>query len=271
MRSLWEKILTFLGRTDTHSWYPDSVRDAAYTRSYRAIRIGIGFLGLLLPLLFIIGEAFFLRGGVHVRGSISAYYHTAIQDLFVGGLCVIGFMLATYMAGELKTLDFWASLVAGVAVLGVVFFPTTRSGLSPGAPACGSQPEPSGCSAVEQVLGEHPTAVIHGVCAIVFIVSLAVMSFLFAGSEILPCQPRPRILRTPLFAVHGICAIVILVAGIWAFTGVDLGPLTRLYVGEVAAVWAFGLSWLLAGFYLTAPARHGSVQADRQPSVGAAS
>jgi hypothetical protein len=31
--------------------------------------------------------------------------------------------------------------------------------------------------------------------------------------------------------------------------------LTPLYIGEVAAVWAFGISWLLAGFYLTAPHR----------------
>jgi hypothetical protein len=32
--------------------------------------------------------------------------------------------------------------------------------------------------------------------------------------------------------------------------------LTPLYIGEVASVWAFGISWLLAGFSLTAPARH---------------
>jgi hypothetical protein len=102
----------------------------------------VGFLGILLPILFIIGEAFFLRGGVHVRGSLSAYYHTSMQDIFVGGLCVIGFLLVTYTAGEPRTWDFVASLIAGIALLGVVFFPTSRSGLPPGAPACGSQPEP---------------------------------------------------------------------------------------------------------------------------------
>jgi hypothetical protein len=53
-----------------------------------------------------------------------------MQDIFVGGLYIIGFLLATYMAGEFDTMDFWASLIAGVAVLGVVYFPTTRAGLS---------------------------------------------------------------------------------------------------------------------------------------------
>jgi hypothetical protein len=248
----------------THSRYPDQARDGAYTSSYRVIRLVVGVLGVLLPILLIVGEAYFLRGGVHVRGSLSAYYHTAMQDIFVGGLCVIGFLLATYMAGEPRTLDFWASLIAGVAVLGVVFFPTSRSGLPVGAAACGIAPEPSGCSFVEQTLGEHQTAVIHGVCAIVFIFFLAIMSFLFATSEVLPETARLAargragrgVFRKPaLFWIHSTCALVILAAGAWAFAGAGIWELTRLYIGEVVSVWAFAFSWLVAGFYLTAPAR----------------
>jgi hypothetical protein len=269
MRALDERIVNSLN-VNAHSRYPYSGRDEAYTRSYRVIRLAVGFLGILLPILFIIGEAFFLRGGVHVRGSLSAYYHTSMQDIFVGGLCVIGFLLATYMAGEPRTWDFVASLIAGIAVLGVVFFPTSRPGLPPGAPACGSQPEPPGCSPVEQALGEHTTAQIHAGCAIAFIVCLAVMSFLFATSEVrsrterypAPGQPEPSVFRNSvLFLIHALCGLVILLAGAWAFLGMNIGELTRLYVGEVASVWAFGLSWLVAGFYRTAPARPGSTRA----------
>lgn len=263
MPALSARILDLLAAMNTHSRFAGSGRDAAYTRSYRVMRLVVGFLGVALPLIFIIGEAFFLRGGVHVRGSISAYYHTSMQDIFVGGLCVIGFLLATYMAGELRTLDFWASLIAGVSVLGVVFFPTSRSGLPVGAPACGSVPEPPGCSAVEQTLGEHQTAVIHGACAIVFILFLAIMSFLFATSEVLSKQDRltarggrSKVFRNPaLFWIHSSCALVILAAGAWAFAGAGIWELTPLYIGEVAAVWAFGLSWLIAGVAKTAPAR----------------
>jgi hypothetical protein len=45
-----------------------------YFRSYLLIRAAVGFIGVVLPLLFIIGEAF-IGAGVQVRGSISAYYH----------------------------------------------------------------------------------------------------------------------------------------------------------------------------------------------------
>jgi hypothetical protein len=277
---LGERVLDLLARTHTHSRYPRDRRDQAYTRSYRAIRLVVGFLGIVLPILFIIGEAYYLKGGVHVRGSLSAYYHTPMQDIFVGGLCVIGFLLATYMAGEVKSWDFWASLVAGVAVLGVVFFPTSRSGLPRGAPACGNvEPAPAGCSFVEQSLGEHRTALIHAGCAVVFILGLAVMSFLFASSEVLavgkrsigPGRAKPSRFRNAfLFWAHTTCAVIILAAGAWVFVGKALGvqiwELTPLYVGEVASVWAFGLSWLLAGFHLTAPARPGAVAAE-EPSL----
>src|SRR6266581_3942857 len=119
-----------------HSRYPDHGRDRAYTRSYRISRLVVGFLGVLLPIVFIVGEAAYLRGGVHVRGSLSAYYHTSMQDIYVGGLCVIAFLLITYMAGE------------------------------------------------------HPTAVVHAVSAAVFIAFLAVMSFLFAISEVRSAKER---------------------------------------------------------------------------------
>jgi hypothetical protein len=253
MGALGERVLD-----SAHSRYRGS-RDKAYTRSYRAIRLVVGFLGIALPLIFIFVEAFLLKGGVHVRGSLSAYYHSPLQDIFVSGLCVIGMLLATYMAGEWRTLDFWASLIAGIAVLGVVFFPTTRSGLPTGAPACGSIPQPPGCSFVEQQLGEHTTAVIHAACAVVFIVFLAVMSSLFAVSEVRPKKDRladsiRRILVSKVrFGIYSACALIILIAGIWAFLGVGVWQLTPLYIGEVASVWAFGISWLLAGFSLTAP------------------
>jgi hypothetical protein len=262
---LGRKALDRLVGLRTHSSYPEDQRDRAYTRSYRVIRLVVGILGIVLPFIFIIGEWRYLRGGVHVRGSLSAYYHTSMQDLFVGGLVVIGFFLATYMAGEASSWDFRVSLLAGIAALGVVFFPTSRSGLPVGAPPCGDASFPPGCSFVEQELGEHPTAVIHAVFAIVFIVSLAIMSLLFALSEVIPGQSRPHpegsvVFRSrKLFTAHVALGVVILLAGLWVFVGgalhADIWELTPLYVGEVVAVWAFGASWLLAGFYRTAPAR----------------
>jgi uncharacterized membrane protein HdeD (DUF308 family) len=64
------------------------------------------------------------------------------------------------------------------------------------------------------------------------------------------------VFRKPVrFWIHSSCALVILAAGAWAFAGAGIGELTRLYIGEVASVWAFGLSWIIAGIAQTAPAR----------------
>ena len=119
MSALGERVVDFLVE-HTHSRYVGN-RDEAYTSSYRVIRLVVGFLGVSLPIVFFFVEGFVLQGGVHVRGSLSAYYHTSMQDIFVGGLCIIGLLLSTYMAGEWKSLDFGASLIAGVAVLGSSF------------------------------------------------------------------------------------------------------------------------------------------------------
>jgi hypothetical protein len=218
-----------------------------YVRSYLLTRTIVGIMGILLPFILIVGEVYFLRGGVHVRGSLSAYYHTSMRDIFVAGLCVIGFLLITYMSGLTRTWDFWLSLVAGVALLFVVFFPTRRPGLSQDAPLCGTTPEPGGCSPVQQQFGENLVAGVHFAGAVVFILSLAWISFLFARRE-------KKYRSEPMARVQRICGWTILGAVAWVVLGellkIEIGELTPLYLGEVISVWAFGVSWLLKGLDL---------------------
>jgi hypothetical protein len=216
-----------------------------YVESYLLIRTVVGIIGIVLPFVFIVGEAYFLSGDVHVRGSISAYYHTSMRDIFVGALCVTGFLLATYMSAQPRTYDFWFSLVAGVAVLFVVFFPTSRPGLLPDAPRCGTTPMPPGCSPVQQKFGETPVAAVHFVCAVIFILCLAAIAFLFAYRE-------TRYEHDAVMAnIQKICGWVIIAAVVWVVIGellkLTIWELTPLYLGEVVSVWAFGVSWLLKG------------------------
>jgi hypothetical protein len=168
-----------------------------------------------------------------------------MQDIFVGRLCITGLLLITYMAGMPRTWDFWLSLIAGLAVLVVVFFPTWRPGIPQGAPRCGSTPVPSGCSPIEQALGEAPTALVHSIAAAVFILSLAAISFLFGHRE----KKYNGSIRWQRF--HICCGAMILAAVAWVLIGgalkVNIWKLTPLYVGEVVSVWAFGASWLLKG------------------------
>jgi hypothetical protein len=239
--------------------FPDQLKDrlndpedrsAKYRVSNLVSRAVVGVIGFVLPFIFIFWEAVILRGGVQVRGSLSAYYHTSARDIFVAALCVIGFFLMTYMSGERRTLGFWLSLVAGLAVLGVAFFPKMRPTLAPGAPECGILPMPEGCSPIQQVLGERLVAQIHFVSAAVFILSLAAMCFfVFAkGEEIRSKDPK---WATPpwMATVIRICGGVILLAVLWVaasqFLELTIGPLTPLYLAEVVSVWAFGVAWLL--------------------------
>lgn len=214
-----------------------------YRVSNLVTRAIVGVLGVLLPIIFIVGEAFFLRGGVRVRGSISAYYHTSMRDVFVAGLCVIGFFLATYLSGEPRTRDFWLSLVAGVAVILVVFFPTMRPNLLDSAPRCGVTPMPDGCSPIQQTFTEGLVASVHFVFAAIFILSLAFLCFEFARREndrrgSAKWARAVRACGWIIFAALGLVAL----GAVWKFTILGLTP---LYVGEVAAVWAFAAAWLM--------------------------
>ena len=98
-----------------------------YFHSYLLTRTVIGAIGVLLPLTLMLIEGAFTKHGLRPEDSISAYYHTtAGQDVFVGSLCVVAVMLLTYMSGQAKSADFIVSIIAGIALLGVVFFPTNR-------------------------------------------------------------------------------------------------------------------------------------------------
>jgi MFS family permease len=152
--------------------------------------------------------------------------------------------------------------VAGLAVLVVVFFPTMRPHLLADAPKCGVLPVPSGCSPIQQQLGERLVAWIHFIFAAVFILSLAAICFVFAS----PKRPQPESggVATSLLA----CGWIILGAVAWAIVGgylkVTIWELTPLYMAEVISVWAFGAAWLLKARDLKKA--YGPARQDRQPT-----
>ena len=239
-------LTTFAG-TFNRSAAADEPGMELYVRSYLLIRTVVGVLGIALPLVLIVGESFFLKGSAEVRGSLSAYYHSPMRDFFVGSLCVIGVLLITYMAARVNA-DFWASLVAGVFLIGVAFIPTERPGISDTAPPCGTDPKPPDCASVQQLLGEVWSARIHYTCAAIALVSLAVIAFLFAWREKHFAESHR------LYTFHLGCCIAIVAGLLLAVAGeahhFTIWVLTPLYIGEVVAVLAFGLGWLVKGWDL---------------------
>jgi len=239
-----------------------------YIRSYLLIRTCVGIIGVALPFALLIGEAT-IRGSITARGSISAYYHSSMQSLFVGALCIVAFLLLTYMSGQPRTIDFRFSTAAGIALFTLVMFPTRRPGASTAPPRCGPdiRPEPEGCSWAESTFGEHGAAIVHGVGAALFIASLALISYAFAyrdyarqraadaelggpgGQKRAADSRKRRGWRPPL---HLTCASVIVLAALWAALGsafdwFHILRMTPLYLGELVSVIAFGVSWFVAG------------------------
>ena len=87
--------------------------------TYFILRVGMGIIGLLFPLvLWFVG----LGLGIDLQGSMSAYYHTPMRNVFVGFLFAIGPFLYLYK-GFSGQEDLTLNL-AGIFALGIALFPT---------------------------------------------------------------------------------------------------------------------------------------------------
>lgn len=99
----------------------------AFLISYFTLRLLVGVIGILLPLVLVLGNIPF-EGWV-VRGSISEYYYTNLRDVFVGSLFAIAVFLLCYQGfrdKEVLTDNVLANL-AGIFALGIAIFPTERA------------------------------------------------------------------------------------------------------------------------------------------------
>jgi hypothetical protein len=194
--------------------------------SYLTLRKTLGWLGITLPYVVILGQAWLLHG--ELKGSLSGYHHTGMRDWLVGSLCAIAAFLLSYRGYD--RLENRLTNTAGASALGVAFFHT--------------RPD-EGATATDDVL-----ATLHVPSAAVMFGCLAWMSWEFA-------KPKPD--GAPADRdqqewwkrqVYRVCALVI--AGSMVGIAV-LGPIRAaapyrpaLWL-ESLAVMAFGLSWLVKG------------------------
>lgn len=197
-----------------------------YRKSLLLMRTAIGAVGILLPLTLILIDRVALKGGILARGSLSAYYHSGARDVFVGTLFAIAIFLITYKVFE-HHWDNRVSTVAGIAALGVALFPTAR-------PADSDLP----LTGLQERLGESLVRGLHFTFTLTFILSIAAICILFG-----------RQATGPWKRFHWGCVVVIAIAIVFVIGTNAVGRFDdySMLLGEWAAVWAFGASWLVKG------------------------
>ncbi|WP_139978321.1 hypothetical protein [Nocardioides litoris] len=218
-----------------------------YGPSYLAMRVVIGVVGLLVPVAVVVLDVA-VEGRIAVRGSVSAYFFSPSREVFVGCLSAVAFLLVTYMWAHRRTVDFAASLLAGLGVLVVVHAPTRRS-----SPA----DEPTW---LQSAIGEDPTWVLHVAGAATFVGCSVVLSVVYAMRELrfglTAVDPDPHAVRR--------ARLYLALAGITLVGVATL--LVSTFAGELVAFWAFAVSWLVASRALRSPLRR--VRAGRAGRAG---
>ena len=201
--------------------------------SYLRVRKLLGVLGMMLPVILIVGGLLVER----IEPSISDFCYTLYRDVFVGTLFAIGAFLVAYEGhtpadGEWFDDDLIAN-VAGVAAFGLALFPNDGR----------LQPEIE--VTVTQFIGAPMSAGAHYFFAFLFFVSLGLMNLLkFSKTE----NRRDR-------ASYVTCGWVIfaMIGAIAVAKQFEDGPESFVkaqnvvFWAEAIGIWAFGISWGVKG------------------------
>ena len=189
--------------------------------SYLALRKAVGWIGILLPIVLVLGHLIIFDGESALT-NMSVYYHTGMRDVFVGAICAIALFLFFY-----RGYDRWdnrAADLAGLCALGVAFFPTVEEG------------------------SWDWVAWIHFTSAACFLVILALIPiFLFTRGEKHPTEMKKK--RNLIYRACGIVMLAALASievFFLFFDGVNSDSRFVL-IAETITLMAFGISWLTKG------------------------
>lgn len=230
--------------------------------SYLKIRRAIGWLGLLLPFMLLIGNytvnsldilnnSFFIKtscaaaayeAGNSFKYSISHYYYSTVGELFTGVLCAVALFMFCYKGhklrpGERGLSDSAVTNLAGFFALGVVIFPTGSDGCIR--------------DNMRIFLSSSNTGYIHFTMASLFFISLAVMSIVnFRRTDSIDSFGTKEHHKTYLICgiVMLVCLALIFVYSMWIETKFAwLDRIHPVFCLEAIALIFFGTSWLIKG------------------------
>ena len=196
---------------------------------YVTLRQAVGWLGLGLPFVLVIGGMLLPEPRLYIEPSLSDYYYTPMRNVFVGTLCAIAVFMLSYHGFDHR--DDYAGDAACAFALGVALCPTTPADTP---------------TLRQQMIGN-----VHYVFAAGLFLTLSYFSLrLFTLTDTRQGPPTPRKLQRN--AVYRACGWTMLVAiGLILLLRVlaiaRLKPLegaAPVFWLETAAILAFGLSWM---------------------------
>jgi hypothetical protein len=227
--------------------------------SYMFLRQAVGWIGTLLPVVLVAGNA--ISSTQPRPDSMSGYYYTDMRNVFVGALCALGVFLVAYEGYD--DVDRWITNIAGFGAIGVALCPTKPAVCPAGAGACPAS-SVTHLSASQQVAGD-----MHLAFAAITFIALGLMALRFAkGGETPPGlsllgrlryglgfgkparrQPGQYTADNLVYRVSGItilsCVILAVLSNLLPASVTAHWPL--LFIFETVAVFAFGVSWFVKG------------------------
>lgn len=202
--------------------------------SFKMLRRAIGFLGLLFPLILIIG-ANWIHDCPVVLQSVSGYYHTHMRQIFVAVMVTISIFLFVYDGYDFT--DSVLAKMASVFALGIAFFPTDI--------------ESNDVACLVYAVPTNQT--LHMTSAIAFFLILTY----FALFQFRKTGPgRPSIQKNRRNTIYLICGLLmllsILLIGLYFLIQDKLPPFPYVFALEWIALAAFGVSWIVKGEFILA-------------------
>lgn len=207
--------------------------------SDHALQQAVGWTSLLMPVA--VRLLAFAFDQVWTTNSISAYYYTDLRDVFVGALVIGGVVLVFFKTG--RELDQWLAAIAGIAAIGIAFFPMDI------APGTITSPE-TGDRAAETKMVDALKHGTHGpigyhfyFVAVFFLLTFYLVTFSFRVNT--PAIPSAQKLRRN--RVYAVCGLLMAFAFVWIGILWHVGKERSIFWPETLAVMSFATAWLVKG------------------------
>lgn len=195
--------------------------------SYFSLRVGMGIIGFALPpLLWVIAR---LLEGHGLLPSMSAYYHSASRDVFVGSLFAIGAAAYLYKGYTLR--ENIAMNLAGLCAVGVAIFPTDCP------------------QVITNIVCETPTYKgAHTLFAIIFFLLIAYVCIFLSNDTLkfVSNDAKRKRYKLTYRTIGALMVLLPLLVFIQDFGYMNIAPgKTTLFWMEALAIWSFAAFWLL--------------------------